>query len=76
MGKRGWMLPTLRIVDQKGIYVEKSYYIEEEYEKILVDLSTLTGKEISHLVNEALSDLIEKYQPTTDLDVLNSKLIQ
>jgi hypothetical protein len=76
MGKRGWMIPELRKVDQRENFVKKSYYVEEEYEKILVALAALTGKEISYLVNEALADLVDKYQVITDLDLLNSKLVQ
>ncbi|HOJ13278.1 MAG TPA: ribbon-helix-helix domain-containing protein [Deltaproteobacteria bacterium] len=56
--------------------VKRNYYIDERYAKALSVLSALTGKELSILVNEALQDLIAKYQPSTEIDLLNIKPIK
>ena len=56
--------------------IKRNYYIEERYAKALTVLSALTGKELSLLVNEALADMINKYQPMTDIDLLNLKAIR
>ena len=59
-----------------GKMVKRNYYIDQRYAKALTVLSALTGKELSLLVNEALSDLVTKHQPHTDIDLLRLKAIQ
>jgi hypothetical protein len=70
MGEKEWTFPKLTGSGRNDNYIKKSYYIEAEYEKILTALSTMTGKEISYLVNEAIGDLVDKYQPLTNIDLL------
>jgi len=53
----------------------KSFYIKDDIEKTLVALSVMTGMEKSLLVNEAIGDLVKKYQPLTAIDLLE-KIIQ
>jgi hypothetical protein len=55
--------------------IKRNYYIDERYAKALTILSALTGKELSLLVNEAIVDMINKYQPKTDIDLLKLKTI-
>jgi hypothetical protein len=74
MGERGRKPLKLRTDSSK--LVKRNYYIEERYAKALTVLSALTGKELSLMVNEALADLISKYQPMTDIDLLTLKAIQ
>ena len=57
-------------------YVKKSFYIQDDIEKILVALSMMTGVEKSLLVNEAIGDLVKKYQPLTAVDLLKKMFIQ
>lgn len=54
-----------------GAVVKRNYYIDERCTKALALLSALTGRELSKLLNEALSDLIEKYQPSAETDLMN-----
>jgi hypothetical protein len=63
-------------VEKNGKLIKRNYYIDERYAKALTILSALTGKELSLLVNEALIDMINKYQPKTDIDLLRLKTIQ
>ena len=56
--------------------IKRNYYIEERHAKALTVLSALTGKDLSLLVNEAIGELIKKYQPKTDINLLNLKSIQ
>jgi hypothetical protein len=76
MAKRGRKPLDLRNGDKNGKIIKRNYYIEERYTKALTILSALTGKELSLLVNESLCDLINKYQPKTDIDLLRLKTIQ
>jgi hypothetical protein len=55
--------------------IKRNYYIEERYAKALTVLSALTGKELSLLVNEAIGELINKYQPKTDINLLRLRAI-
>ena len=48
---------------QQNNLIEQTYYIEEEYEKMLGGLSALTGKDQTLLVNEAIGDLIDRFKP-------------
>jgi hypothetical protein len=73
MKKRG--RKSIRSSDQKNVLIKRNYYIEVRYTKALTILSALTGKELSLLVNEALEDLIAKYQPKTNIDLLNLETI-
>ena len=76
MAKRG-RKPINLINDDKNFkLIKRNYYIDEQYTKALTVLSALTGKELSLLVNEALGDMINKYQPMTDIDLLRLKGIQ
>ena len=56
--------------------IKRNYYIEERYTKALTVLSALTGKELSLLVNEAIGELIHKYQPKTDINLLRLEAIE
>jgi hypothetical protein len=76
MGVRGRKPLALRSGDNKAVLIKRNYYIEERYTKALTVLSALTGKELSLLVNEAICDLINKYQPKTDIDLLRLKVIK
>jgi hypothetical protein len=71
MKKRGRKPLELRSKDHKDPLIKRNYYVEERYIKALAILSALTGKELSLLVNESLGDLIAKYQPKTNIDLLN-----
>jgi hypothetical protein len=50
--------------------IKRSYVIDERYVRALKILSSLTGKELTLLVNEAIGDLIGKYQPTLKFDLI------
>ncbi len=76
MGERGRKPLKLRTENINVKLVKRNYYIEERYAKALTVLSALTGKELSMMVNEALADLISKYQPMTDIDLLTLKAIK
>ncbi|HVN70504.1 MAG TPA: hypothetical protein VMU10_00660 [Desulfomonilia bacterium] len=76
MGERGRKPLELRKNDPNGKLVKRNYYIEERHAKALTVLSALTGKELSLLVNEAIGELVKKYQPKTDIDLLRLKAIQ
>jgi hypothetical protein len=76
MAKRGRKPINLMNGDKNFKLIKRNYYIDERYTKALRVLSALTGKELSLLVNEALSDMINKYQPMTDIDLLGLKAIQ
>lgn len=76
MGTRGRKPLGLRKGGQETSLIKRNYYIEERYAKALTVLSALTGKELSLLVNEAIGDLILKYQPMTDIDLLKLKSIK
>ncbi len=76
MAGRGRKPLVLRCGDQKSLLIKRNYYIEDRYAKALTILSALTGKELSLLVNEAIGDLVGKYQPMTDIDLLKLKTIQ
>lgn len=75
MGTRGRKPLDLRLSDKDAKLIKRNYYIEERYAKALTVLSALTGKELSLLVNEAISGLIKKYQPQTDIDLMKLKSI-
>jgi hypothetical protein len=75
MGERGRKPLNIRTGDKSSTLIKRNYYIDERYAKALTVLSALTGKELSLLVNEALGDLIKKYQPKTDIDLLGLKAI-
>ena len=76
MADRGRKPLELRKDSPGRTLIKRNYYIEERYAKALTVLSALTGKELSLLVNEALGDLIARYQPMTDIDLLNLKSIR
>jgi hypothetical protein len=76
MGERGRKPLELRKQDPYSKLVKRNYYIEERHAKALTVLSALTGKELSLLVNEAIGELVKKYQPKTDIDLLKLKTIQ
>ncbi|HOM27849.1 MAG TPA: hypothetical protein PLS81_00130 [Deltaproteobacteria bacterium] len=73
MAVRGRKPLGLRRDGSDTVLVKRNYYIEDRYVRALAVLSALTGKELSLLVNEALQDLVQKYQPMTDIDLLNLK---
>ena len=76
MGVRGRKPLALRNGDKKAVLIKRNYYLDERYTKALTVLSALTGKELSLLVNEAIGDLINKYQPMTEIDLLRLKVIK
>ncbi|HPC47774.1 MAG TPA: ribbon-helix-helix domain-containing protein, partial [Deltaproteobacteria bacterium] len=57
--------------DKDTKLVKRNYYIDEKNARALTVLSALTGKELSILVNEAISHLIKKYQPKTEIDLMD-----
>lgn len=76
MATRGRKPLNLRnTVESNAKLIKRNYYIDERYAKALTILSALTGKELSLLVNEAIVDMINKYQPKTDIDLLKLKTI-
>jgi hypothetical protein len=75
MGERGRKPLKLDSGDQISKLIKRNYYIDERYTRALTVLSALTGKELSRLVNEAIEDMIRKYQPATDIDLLKLKSI-
>jgi hypothetical protein len=70
MGTRGSKPLSLRAGVRSKKFVKKSYYLDEPYAKAIVVLSILTGRPHSNLVNEAIGDLIKKYQPMTNIKLL------
>lgn len=76
MATRGRKPLDLRNNDRNTKLIKRNYYIEERYAKALTVLSALTGKELSLLVNEAIGELIRKYQPKTDINLLRLETIQ
>ena len=76
MGTRGRKPLELRNEGRNTRLIKRNYYIEERFVKALTVLSALSGKELSLLVNEAIGELIQKYQPETDIDLLRLKEIQ
>ncbi len=66
---------TLRNNGTDARFIKRNYYLEERLTKALTVLSALTGKELSHLVNEAIVELVHKYQPKTGIDLLNLETI-
>jgi len=76
MATRGRKPLSLRNGDKASKLIKRNYYLDERYAKALTVLSALTGKELSRLVNEALGDLIKKYQPKTEINLLNLESIQ
>ncbi len=74
MATRGRKPLDLRNNDNSKL-IKRNYYIEERYAKALTVLSALTGKELSLLVNEAIGELINKYQPKTDINLLSLRAI-
>ncbi|HOJ14181.1 MAG TPA: hypothetical protein PLT69_06805, partial [Deltaproteobacteria bacterium] len=62
MAVRGRKPLGLRRDGSDTVLVKRNYYIEDRYVRALAVLSALTGKELSLLVNEALQDLVQKYQ--------------
>ncbi len=75
MATRGRKPLTIRNGDNKTTLIKRNYYIEERHAKALTVLSALTGKELSLLANEAIGVLIKKYQPKTDINLLDLKSI-
>jgi len=71
---RDWTL--LKMNKGRRSFVKKSFYIQDDIEKILIALSMTTGVEMSLLVNEAIGDLVKKYQPLTAVDLLKKMCIQ
>ena len=76
MATRGRKPIELRNNGKDTKLIKRNYYIEERYAKALTVLSALTGKELSLLVNEAIGELILKYQPKTDINLLRLESIQ
>ena len=76
MATRGRKPLDLRSNGKNTKLIKRNYYIEERYAKALTVLSALTGKELSLLVNEAIGELINKYQPKTDINLLKLEAIQ
>jgi hypothetical protein len=76
MATRGRKPLDLRSNGKNTKLIKRNYYIEERYAKALTVLSALTGKELSLLVNEAIGELISKYQPKTDINLLRLETIQ
>jgi hypothetical protein len=75
MATRGRKPLSLRNDDKSSKFIKRNYYLDERYAKALTVLSALTGKELSLLVNEAIGELIKKYQPKTEIDLLDLKSI-
>jgi hypothetical protein len=76
MATRGRKPLDLRNKGKNTKLIKRNYYIEERYAKALTVLSALTGKELSLLVNEAIGELIRKYQPKTDINLLKLEAIK
>ena len=70
MATRGRKPLSLRD-DKTSKLIKRNYYLDERYTKALSVLSAITGKDLSLLVNEALGLLIKKYQPMTEINLLN-----
>jgi hypothetical protein len=75
MEKKGRKLHVLKENYERKL-IKRNYSVDERFTKALTVLSAMTGKDLSLLVNEAISDLISKYQPMTDIDLLRLKAIQ
>lgn len=75
MATRGRKPLSLRSDDKASKLIKRNYYLDERYVKALTVLSAITGKELSLLVNEALGLLIKKYQPKTEINLLDLKSI-
>jgi hypothetical protein len=74
MGKRG--RKPLQVRSTNAVLVKRNYYVDETIIRGLTILSALTGKELSSLVNEALTDLLNKYQPQTKISLFNTEVIK
>jgi hypothetical protein len=70
MAKRGRKPLGMRSGRKTENLIKRNYYIEARFAKALSVLSALTGKELSLLVNEAIGDMIRKYQPKTEINLL------
>jgi hypothetical protein len=66
----------LRNVGINEKLIKRSYSIEEGQIRALAVLSALTSKELSLLVNEAIYELIHKYQSKTEINLLELRMIQ
>jgi hypothetical protein len=75
MGERGRKPLESRKNNPGGVLVKRNYYLEEGHARALTVLSALTGKELSLLVNEAIGEVIKKYQPLTEIDLLRLKTV-
>ncbi len=75
MAKRGRKPLDLRDGKTPKKLIKRNYYIEERHARALTVLSALTGKELSLLVNEAVGELIMKYQPKTEIKLLELETI-
>ena len=75
MATRGRKPLSLRSDGKASKLIKRNYYLDERYAKALTVLSAITGKELSLLVNEALGLLIKKYQPKTEINLLNLESI-
>ena len=75
MATRGRKPLKLRSDGKASKLIKRNYYIEERHAKALTVLSALTGKELSLLVNEGIGLLIKKYQPQTEINLLDLKSI-
>ena len=76
MATRGRKPLNLRNNDKDSKLIKRNYYIDERLTKALTILSALTGKELSLLVNEAIGELVRKYQPMTEINLLRLETIQ
>ena len=75
MTKRGRKPINMINGDDELKIIKRNYYLDVRYTKALTVLSALTGKELSLLVNEAIGDLINKYQSQTRIDLLRLESI-
>lgn len=76
VGRRGRKPLAFRNAERSVKLIKRNYYIEENHIRALTVLSALTSKELSLLVNEALYDLIHKYQSKTEINLLELRMIQ
>ena len=71
MSTKGRALFDLRSLDDASRLIRLGCIVAENNDKALSSLASASGKEPSLLMNEALADLIRKYQVTNEMDLLS-----
>ncbi len=57
-------------------YVNTDYFIEEHDDVLISQLSAMMGRDPSHIMNEAIGELIRRYRPASSGRTTRLKLIK